>query len=297
MVHAFRNCAFCGAPMTPFLEARDYNRGVSENIFHYHRCTGCGVVTLVDVPEDLGPHYDSGYHEVPTALEHIERRVEHERYKIEIVRQFVKGGKLLEIGPSWGAFCLLAKRSGFSVEAIERDPECCEFLRSTIQVKAILGESEAAMLDKASIPDVIALWQVIEHLRDPSALLKRAAERLAPGGILVIAAPNPEAPQFRLFGRYWAHLDAPRHVNLIPPAVLCAQLERLGLERLISTTRDPGSMECNVFGWRKSLSNLVSNASLKSAIYYLGRLAADVAGLYERHEGRGSAYTLVFRKP
>ncbi len=283
--------------MAPYLESRDYNRRVSEKFFHYHKCTKCGFVSLANVPEDLGRYYVSGYHEIPAGLEQIERRVEHERYKIELVRRFKEGGKLLEIGPSWGAFCMLAKRQGFSVEAIERDPKCCEFLKSQIQIKAVLSDREALALDQVSIPDVIVLWHVIEHMRDPVGLLKRAAERLAPDGILVVAAPNPDSSQFRLFGRYWAHLDAPRHINLIPPAALCGHMRTLGLDTLLCTTRDPGSIECNVFGWRKSLSNLVKNPFLKEKIYYLGRLAADVAGFVERREGRGSGFTAIFGKP
>lgn len=291
-----QHCSFCGTLATPFLDALDYNSGVSETVFHYHKCAKCALVTLVNVPEDLGRYYVPDYHGIPTAVEHVEKRAQHEHYKIELVQRFASGGNLLEIGPSWGAFCLLAKRAGFSVEAIERDPECCKFLNSQIQVNAILSDREAMALDQVSTPDVIALWHVIEHMRDPLALLKRAAERLVPGGILVIAAPNPHAMQFRLFGRYWAHLDAPRHINLIPPELLRKQMQAFGLESLVCTTTDPGSMECNAFGWRKSLSNLVAKP-LKNGVYYWGRLAADVAGLVEGREGMGSAYTVVFRKP
>jgi len=290
-------CNACGESMTPLLESRDYNRGVSGGPFHYHRCTKCGLIALVNIPEDLGRYYVSGYHEIPPTQEDIERRVEHERYKIELVRQFVDSGNLLEIGPSWGAFCLLAKRHGFSVEAIERDPDCYEFLRSKVGVNAVLAKGDAISLDLTSKPDVIALWHVIEHLRDPWRLLKSAAERLAPGGILVVATPNPDASQFRLFGRYWGHLDAPRHVNLIPPALLRERMRLAGLNALVFTTIDPGSKECSVFGWRKSLSNLVTNSALKRGIYYLGRLAADLAQLVESREGMGAAYTAIFRKP
>ena len=289
-------CSFCGTPSEPFLDALDYNSAVSEIVFHYQKCPTCDLVSLVNVPEDLGRYYIPDYHGIPSAVEHMEKRAQHERYKIELVQQFTSGGNLLEIGPSWGAFCLLAKRAGFSVEAIERDPECCKFLNSKIQIKAILSDREAMALEHVSTPDVIALWHVIEHMRDPLALLKRAAECLAPGGILVVATPNPFAMQFSLFGRYWAHLDAPRHINLIPADLLRKQMQGFGLEPLLCTTTDPGSLECNAFGWRKSLSNLVKKP-LKNVVYYWGRLAADVAGLVEGREGKGGAYTAIFRKP
>lgn len=291
-----RHCSFCGMSSKPFLDALDYNSTVSGIVFHYQKCPTCALVSLINIPEDLGRYYVSDYHGIPTAVEHMEKRAQHERYKIELVQRFASGGNLLEIGPSWGAFCLLAKRAGFSVEAIERDPECCKFLNSKIQVKAILSDREATALEQASMPNVIVLWHVIEHMRDPLALLERAAERLVPGGILVVATPNPLAMQFRLFGRYWAHLDAPRHINLIPADLLRKKMQKFGLESLVCTTTDPGSLECNAFGWRKSLSNLVKRP-LKNAVYYWGRLAADVAGLIEGREGKGGAYTAIFRKP
>lgn len=291
-----RECSFCGVALRPYLKAQDYNSRVSEVAFHYQKCPECSLVSLGNVPEDLGRYYVSDYHGIPTAVEHMEKRASHERYKIELVRQFADGGNLLEIGPSWGAFCLLAKRAGFAVEAIERDPECCRFLNSEIQVRAILSDQESVALDQVSTPDVIALWHVIEHMRDPAKLLKRAVERLSPGGIIVIATPSPDAMQFHLFGRYWAHLDAPRHINLIPPDLLRKKMHEYGLELLHCATTDAGSLECNVFGWRKSLSNLVP-VPLKKYVYYWGRLVADVSGIVERREGKGAAYTAVFRKP
>src|SRR5205085_9122902 len=102
--------------------------------------------------------------------------------KIELVMQFVRKGRLLEIGPSWGAFCLLAKRAGFSVEAIEMDPDCCEFLNSSIGVRAIGRSDEASALAEAARPDVIAAWHVLEHMQDPWKMIDAAAAQLATGG-------------------------------------------------------------------------------------------------------------------
>ena len=99
----------------------------------------------MDVPDDLGRYYASKY-SLPQSVADIERGAEHDRYKIELVRRYVSHGRLLEIGPSWGAFCLLAKRAGFEVEAIEREPHCREFLASKLGVRTIDGADEGAAL-------------------------------------------------------------------------------------------------------------------------------------------------------
>jgi len=283
--------------MRPFLRTRDYNRSVSAERFEYARCRNCGLASLVNVPADLGHYYVPGYYMLPATQEAIEAGAAHDRYKIELVRRFVPSGRLLEVGPSWGAFCLLAKRSGYSVEAIEMDPACCKFLESRIGVRAICRSDEAAALDEAAQPDVIAAWHVLEHMRDPWRMVDAAARRLAPGGVLVFALPNPHAFQFRVLGRIWAHVDAPRHLHLVPPEVLRARVEAVGLEQVLCTTTDQGSLGWNEFGWVFSLPHLANAPFAKRVLRFAARRIARVVAPIERREGAGAAYTSVFRKP
>lgn len=290
-------CGACGQPMHFFFTARDYNRSVTREAFHYFRCPDCGLISLANVPENMGPYYSTGYHMLPGSEAALEHGAEHERYKIEIVQRFVKSGTLLEIGPSWGAFCLLAKRAGFSVEAIEMDRICCEFINTKLGIRAINSTDERAALDEANPADVIALWHVIEHLCDPWALIARAVEQLKPNGILIIAAPNPDAFQFGLFGARWTHVDAPRHVHLLPIRLLRRKLAGHGLEELLATTTDPGSLGWNEFGWIFSLANMAKPPLVKRLLRIVGRLLSRLFSRHEGVEGRGSGYTVVFRKP
>lgn len=289
-------CGACGQKMRHFFTALDYNRGVTQEKFHYHRCPDCGFISLANVPENIGQYYSSGYYMLPASEAALEHGAEHERYKIEIVQRFVKSGALLEIGPSWGAFCLLAKRAGFAVEAIEMDRICCDFINSKLGIKAINRDDERAALDEAKPADVIALWHVIEHLRDPWSLITRAVQQLNPNGILVIAAPNPDAFQFGIFGARWTHVDAPRHVHLLPISLLRKKLTGLGLEELLTTTTDPGSLGWNEFGWTFSLANMVKPPLAKRLLRIVGRVLTRLLSWHEGSEGRGSGYTVVFRK-
>ena len=59
----------------------------------------------------------------------LARSVGPERYKIELVKRFSSGGRLLELGPGRGGFAFLAKEAGFDVSAIEMSGESCRFLR------------------------------------------------------------------------------------------------------------------------------------------------------------------------
>ncbi len=172
-----------------------------------------------------------------------------EQYKLETIQKFVTRGRLLEIGPSYGAFCYLAKKAGFEVEAIEMDARCCMYLTKVVRVEAINTSDIAASLEKLLPYDVITLWHVIEHLTDPWDTLGAISRKLLPGGVLVITAPNPSAFQFKLFGKFWVHVDAPRHLELIPMQVLVKYMESLGMHLVMATTTDEASNIFSTFSW------------------------------------------------
>ncbi len=289
-------CPNCKADSVEIFGTMDYNRRITQETFQYYRCSSCRVVFLHPVPDDLGKYYPSDYYPLPPTHREIASRAEPEKYKIELVREHKTGGRLLEIGPSWGSFCYHAKNAGFDVEAIEMSPECCRFMNEMIGIRAYQGEDISGLLEEREPYDIIALWHVVEHLPNLWDVLRAVSGKLAPGGILVIAAPNPEAWQFLAQGRYWPHIDAPRHVQLIPSSVLSGRMETFGLRTVSITTKDPGSLGWNIFGWQFFLANFLNNHFARIALRSLGTLVGAAFSPIERREGRGSAYTAVFRK-
>ncbi len=289
-------CTACGNESHFLFRTRDLNRRLSEKMFSYFRCDSCGFIFLSPIPADLSAYYPADYHWFPASLHKLERAAERERYKLEIVERFCRSGRLLEIGPSWGAFLHLARRAGFEAEAIEMDPNCCRFLRDTIGVPVLESSDPVAALRALAPHDVVALWHVIEHLSDPWALLQAIAEKLKPGGITVIASPNPSALQFRVTGRLWPHVDAPRHLALIPISLLTEKAERLGLTRVWVSTSDRGGRIWNVFGWEHFFGNLTKMRVPNLGLRVLGRVFGMLMSRVERSEGSGSAYTVAFRK-
>ena len=78
--------------------------------------------------------------------------------------------------------------------------------------------------------DVITMWHVLEHLPDPFAAVRHAAELLRPGGRLVISVPNIASLQARIGGDRWFHLDLPRHRMHFTPRSLSALVTRSGMK-------------------------------------------------------------------
>jgi SAM-dependent methyltransferase len=292
-----RPCRQCGARAETAFRVGDLNRRVGDTVFGYARCTACSTTWLVDVPADLAPYYPPEYNIIARSVEELAEWAISERYKIEIVKRFRTSGRLVEIGPASGGFCHLAKEAGFDVSAIEMDRRSCEFLATKLGIDVLESADEAAALEGAQPADVIAMWHVIEHLVDPWSMIKVAAERLRPGGVLVLATPNPEAFQFAVLGRRWVHVDAPRHLGLLPARVLVARATQLGLTVRLLTTRDPGSLGWNRFGWEHTLMNRFAARAPRRVAAKVGRLLAAIMYPLESREGRGAAYTIVLQKP
>jgi SAM-dependent methyltransferase len=248
---------------------------------------------LTDVPADLGRYYaQDGYGTAADAT--VKAFVEREEAKLALVTGFVKGGAMVEIGPGAGVFTRVAKVAGFDVTAIEMDPHYCEVLRNEIGVEVVQSEDPAEVLPSLSHADVVVMWHVIEHLADPWAVLAASVERLGPGGVLAVSTPNPDSLQARLLKRRWAHLDAPRHLQLIPADTLRMRVERLGASHVLTTTMDPVGLECNRLGWEYAVRLHPAKHPSTAVSMRAGSLLTRAVSPVERHGMLGAAYTSLF---
>lgn len=285
----------CVGDETPFLRTRDWNRQISNEWFQYLRCNTCGLIKLADIPENLELYYSSDYYDIPTP-ERLAELARKDTFKIETLTHHSHPGRLLEIGPAWGTFALQAKQAGYQVDAIEMDSNCCEFLSQTIGVRAICSDTPHKVMESLGLHDIIAIWQVIEHISDPWTLLEAAAKNLTPDGILILATPNPDAWQFRVMGSEWPHIDAPRHLCLIPSAALISYTANLGLDFVWKSTVDRDAKSWNRFGWQRLLMNRVKGKWLTRAALLAGYGIATFFAPIESREPNGSSYTIVLRK-
>lgn len=285
----------CDGNETDWFRVNDRNRRIGTSTFRYLRCERCGLIRLDNVPDNLGDYYPNDYYELPTPKQ-LAAVAAADPFKIETIQRFILGGRLLEIGPAYGTFAFQAKQAGFQVNVIEMDARCCDYLSRVIGVNALCSATPHEAISALGTHDVIALWHVIEHLPDPWALLSAVANNLAPDGILILAAPNPDAWQFHVMDKEWPHLDAPRHLYLLPAQTLTVYAQTLGLERLHFTTTDSDARHWNRFGWQRLLMNHVRGKWLERAAFVMGYALSFVLAPFESQDPKGSAYTLVFRK-
>jgi len=128
-------------------------------------------------------------------------------------------GPVLDVGAGDGSLLRALRGRGRDVLGLERraDPHADVALR------------DARVADLAGGWAAVVLWHALEHLPEPAAELAAATERLAPGGVLLVAVPNWGSAQARAFGADWLALDLPRHLVHLPREVLLDRLAGLGL--------------------------------------------------------------------
>ncbi len=139
-------------------------------------------------------------------------------------------GPILDVGSGEGWLVDALRRRGRDARGLERE--------------------DGDLLDHTGAYAAIVFWHSLEHLRRPGAALAHAASLLRPGGLLVVALPDPSSLQARLFGERWLALDPPRHLVHVPAATLLRRLGELGLRVETAGGLRGGQV---AFGWLHGL--------------------------------------------
>ena len=217
-------------------------------------CRRCGLVFQRDRPDaaTLGDAHALAYGE-PTRRFHplVERGVR--LFRRARVRQAERllppGGRVLDVGCGRGLFLALLAERGYRVRGTELSETTARNAYPGVPIDT--GELAPGAYPSGSF-DLVTIWHVLEHLRDPRAALEAAHEALAPGGHLVVAVPNFASAQAR-FGRAdWFHLDLPRHLFHFTPDTLRRLLEDTGFAVDALTT---GQWEMDPFGLAQTALN------------------------------------------
>jgi 2-polyprenyl-3-methyl-5-hydroxy-6-metoxy-1,4-benzoquinol methylase len=289
-------CRLCGGEAVRAFTTRDRNQAITDARFDYDRCTSCATQFLAEVPPDLGRYYHDGYYLFPSR-EEFAAEAQVDVHRVELLQRYVAGGRLIEVGAGRGFFSHCAREAGFNVTAIEMSGACCEHLREVVGVQALQSDTPQETLRWLEPARAITIWHVLEHVPDPWAVLEAAVERLEPGGALIVAMPNPDSVQFRVLRGRWVHVDAPRHLQLIPYATLRERLEQLGMRAELLTTDDLDSRACTRFGWECAVRRFPASRQLTLR----AKIAAEAIGAalrpFERRGLGGAAYTALFVKP
>ena len=261
--------------------------------FDLAECSGCGLVSLSPLPgpDELARYYNDAYYgggasgKFTPVMEAAVRWANRARASGLVAgwkasRRAARGtsalgtpsdsGRVLDIGCGRGhLLAAMAQRGwecyGTELSAFPGDerPQTPGAGRVTI----LRGAVEDLPLEDAFF-DVVSIWHVLEHVRNPSTTLRTIARTLKPGGVLALAVPNYSSLQRIIFGRHWFHLDCPRHLYHFRKRLLLTWLDENGLT--VSKVRT-FSAEQNLFGFLQSALNVFFGRRRPNAFYHLLR--------------------------
>ena len=150
---------------------------------------------------------------------------------LSTIKRFAAKGRLLEVGSASGYF-LNAARVDFDVSGLEPSQWACALARERykLDVHAESLESTERFPDESF--DVVALIDVIEHLSDPQAAIRKAARLLKPGGILYLVTPDIGSLSSWILGSRWWGLR-PAHIYYFDRKTMGAMVAAAGLETVL----------------------------------------------------------------
>jgi SAM-dependent methyltransferase len=169
------------------------------------------------------------------------------------VRHWTKKGLVLDVGCGRGLTLSYLRDAGYQTIGFEVSDIAAHHARDLRGLDVRTGDFLNSDLPDDTFEAVI-FWHSLEHLSDPLAALDRATRLLKPGGLLVIAVPNFDSLQAAVSGRFWFHLDVPRHYVHFTARALRRAVEGRGF-RIVEMAHL--SLEQNPYGWIQSLLNLV----------------------------------------
>ncbi len=127
-----------------------------------------------------------------------ERKLGGARKKAVIARKAAPNARtLLDFGAGSGAFVAAARAQGFEAVGVERS----EAARA--RAMDFYGVELLGAVPDGSTFDVITLWDVVEHLRDPVGLLAWLRDHIIPGGVMILETGNYENWLRLLKGDRW----------------------------------------------------------------------------------------------
>lgn len=179
------------------------------------QCTECGQLfsqcTEVQYNDSMEEFNVSvGTWPRPDTLGSLERSTKKTLKRIEkILKKPLSQLKLLDVGCSNGAFIFVAGKMGVECEGIEPAKE------AALSAQKFGLRVHHGYLGDVDLPsesyDIITIFEVIEHVKDPVDLMRKAYNLLSKNGIMVIRTANTNSWTVGILKGLWHYFSIRKH--------------------------------------------------------------------------------------
>lgn len=229
------SCPICGGGANDLLCTK---HGAS-----YVRCRACGHAFLSEPASEssLAEFYSSrtSHHQSDSkiAWDYSELKDRHfYRPILDRIARHAPNRVLLDVGCSNGAFINAASKHGWQACGIDLETGSVEIARSRGLVVHNAKLADQAYPNGAF--GAVTLWQMIEHVDDPHAIISEAHRILNRQGVLALSTPNVNSVGWRLLGPNWHAVEPEVHMHLFSPSSLDRLLSSHGFRKISLRTAD-----------------------------------------------------------
>src|SRR5262245_38711675 len=216
-------------------KARTFSQLFKKNGFDILKCSSCGIVfTKIPPGFDLLSIYDESYFQGGQSdgygdyvgTEAVLRR--EFKKSVSVIREMTghrPGLKLLELGSAYGFFLDEAAKY-FECLGIEVSTPAAEHsrLRGHRVLDGVLTERAVSEIGRV---DIVALFDVVEHLPDPIETFQLIDRCLNEDGVVVLTTGDIESLYAKVSGRSWRLMTPPQHTFFFSPRTLRTIFERM----------------------------------------------------------------------
>ncbi|MBC8179808.1 class I SAM-dependent methyltransferase [candidate division KSB1 bacterium] len=224
----------------------------SKNKFDVIECENCDFKHVVPIPTEdfLSEYYKNSF--VKNRPSGFYKKMEDDvpwleifyNEKYDLFEKHIKKQKpsILDIGSGLGYFIKCGKDRGWQAIGVEPSIESYNYSKKLglVVVNEYLDEKNYQDLGKI---DVVHMHEVLEHLPDPSNMIKLAKNMLNPGGLICIVSPNDFNPLQKAFvkiyddEKWW--ISPPEHINYFDFSSIKNLLEKNGFTIVEQTSTFP----------------------------------------------------------
>jgi SAM-dependent methyltransferase len=150
---------------------------------------------------------------------------------------------MVEVGPGFGTFCEEARATARfqRIIAVEPTPALAATCRER-GLEVIEKPIEQVNFKETTV-DVVAAFEVIEHLFEPARFVRACWEAVSPGGLLLLTCPNGQGFEVQVLGVAADTVDT-EHLNYFNPDSLALLVSSIGFEVLEVST--PGLLDADI---------------------------------------------------